>query len=147
MAETYATISYGYDNEVFKSEDDMSEALNHMDKMIKDDIFDHVRFVFNIPEGIENPEATINYLKERYKSNDQIKVVIEHGYIEEKRKREKEQIDEVDKKFSFVLDKNLSLEDKVSYFISITVDKDISVEDVSFYLYTPLNEILEQTIK
>lgn len=147
MAETYATISYGYDNEVFKSEDDMTEALNHMDKMIKDNIFDHVRFVFNIPEEIENPEATINYLKERYKSNDQIKVVIEHGYIEEKRKREKEQIDEVDKKFSFVLDKNLSLEDKVSYFISITVDKDISVEDVSFYLYTPLNEILEQTIK
>lgn len=147
LAQTYTTIQYGYDSKIFKDENDMLEALNHMDKLLNDDVFDHVRFMFNIPQDIENPEATVNYLKERYHTNEKVKVDIVHGYIEEKRKQQKEQIDEENEKFNFISDNNLPLEDKVNRFIIITSNKDIPIEQISLYLYKPLKEILELTLE
>ena len=146
LAQTYTTIQYGYDSKIFKNEDDMRDALNHMDKLLQEDVFDHVRFMFNIPQDIDNPEATVNYLKERYHTNDKVKVDIIHGYIEEKRKQQKEKIDEDNEKLSFISDENLALEDKCSRFIAVTANKDIPIERVALCLYKSLKEILEITL-
>ena len=146
MAESYTTISYGYKDIIYDNQDNMNEALNHIDKLLKDDVFDHVRFVFNIPDDAENPEATINYLKERYKTNDKVKLDITHGYIETKRELQKQKIQEDNDKYYFITDESLPLEDKVSHFITITYDKDISVEDTSLCLYKPLQEIIDITM-
>lgn len=144
MATIYKTISYGYDNKIFQSEDELQSTLNSVDNMIDKKIFNHVRFMFNIPNNIENPEATINYLKERYKFKDKVKVEIVHGYTEERKKRQKEEIDSKHKKYIFLFDKSLPLEEKVSRFISIEYDKNISSDIVSKYMYQPLNEILDE---
>ena len=142
MADSYKTISFGYENKIFKDESEMQNSLNEMDALISRDVYNHVRFVFNIPNTIENPEATMNYLKERYKFKDKIKLEIVHGYIEEKRKQQKEQVKTDNEKYSFIFDKNLELEDKISRFISIEYNKDISIENISNYIYKPLNEII-----
>ena len=146
LAQTYTTIQYGYDSNIFKDEKDMQEALNRMDDLLKNDVFDHVRFMFNIPQEIENPESTVNYLKERYHSNDKVKVDIVHGYIEEKRRQQKEKIDDSNNKLSFISDNNIELEDKISRFISVTKNKDIPTDKVALCIYKPLKEIMDVTI-
>ena len=142
MADGYKTISFGYDNKVFESEDNMNESLASIEKLIERDVYDNVRFVFNIPSDVENPESTMNYLKERFKYNNNIKVEIVHGYIEEKRKQQKEQVKTDNEKYSFIFDKNLEIEDKISRFITLEYDKNIPTDNISNYIYKSLNEIL-----
>ena len=142
MADSYKTISFGYENKVFQSEEDLNNSLSSVEKLIERDVYNNVRFVFNIPSNIENPESTMNYLKERFKYNENIKVEIVHGYIEEKRKQQKEQVKTDNEKYSFIFDKNLELEDKISRFISLEYDKNIPTDNISNYIYKSLNEIL-----
>lgn len=144
MCDIYKTISFGYQNKVFDSMNNMEKELDKIDKLIKGKLFDHVRFEFNIPESQENPESIMNYINERYKFNDNVKTEIVHGYIENKKKKQKEEIQKKNDKYSFIFDKNMSLEDKTSYFINIEYSRDISPDKISMYLYKPLNEILSE---
>lgn len=142
MAEKYATLSYGYDNKIFKDEDAMQESIESIDKLISRDVYEHVKFVFNVPSSVKNPEATINFLKEKFKTNDKVKVEITHGYIEEKKRQQKEQLELDNTKYGFIFNKSMSLEDKVHQFITVEYNKELDVKKISDYLYKPLMEIL-----
>lgn len=142
LAKDYKTIRIGYNNEVFTNEDKLKESIDGFNNMIKREAYDNIRVVFNIPSNIEHPESTINYIKETLKKSDNIKVEIVNGYIDEKRKIQKEKVNETNQLYSFIFDKNLPLEDKTSKFISITYNKEISNNDIKKYLYQPLNEII-----
>lgn len=144
MADAYKTVSFGYENDIFKNETDLQDTLSGLDQMLVREPYRHMRFVFNIPTNVENPEATINYIKERYKYNEHIKVEITNGYVEEKRKAKKEKVQEDNDKYIFIFDKNSPLEDKVSKFLEIKFDKNITTKRISSYLYKTLNEILEE---
>ena len=85
----------------------------------------------------------MNFLKERFKQNDNVKIEIVHGYMEERKKRHQEEIEESNQKYAFIYDKNLSLEDKTSRFLSVEYSKELSIEETAKYLYKPLLEILE----
>jgi hypothetical protein len=121
----------------------MEATLNKVDDLINKDAFDHVRFIFNIPTEIENPEATINYIKERYKYNDQIKLEITHGYIEKKRQAKKEKIESENEKYNFIFDKSQALEDVISRFIEIEYNRSIPSLEVKKYLLEPLTELID----
>lgn len=144
MAPVYKTISFGYDNKVFESHDDMEKSLNRIDDIFKDNILDHVRFVFNIPSNYEDPEFLILYLKERYKFSNNVKLEITNGYIDMKRKQQKEEVKKENDKYSFIFDRSMSLEDKTSYFIKIEYNRDIPSDIISDYLYKPLEDILKE---
>ena len=120
----------------------LHQELDRVDHLIKTDAFDHVRFEVNIPETQENPEFVIDYLKERYKFNKNIKVNIVNGYIEAKKKQQKEKIKEDNDKYDFIFEKDISLQDKTSHFISIEYNRDISPDHIENYLTKPLNDIL-----
>lgn len=147
MAPLYRTISYGYDNKIFQNEDQMIKTLDHMDELIDTGSLDDVRFMFNIPTTIENPEATINYIKERYKFNDHVKVEITHGYIEEKRKQQKEKVDADNDKYGFIYEKTMDLENTYAHFIAIEYDRNIPTDDIQLYMNAPLQEILNKKNK
>ena len=121
----------------------MNKALGRIESMIDNKTFDHVRFVFNIPKDCDNPESKVNFLKEKYKFNDSIKVEITHGYVEEKKKQQKEKLKEENKLYKFISDKDMALEDKVSQFIEIEYHKSIPSKNIQNYLYLPLKEVLE----
>lgn len=144
MAPVYKTISFGYENKVFESHDDMEKSLNRIDDIFKDNILDHVRFVFNIPSDYEDPEFLMLYLKERYKFTNNVKLEITNGYIDMKRKQQKEEVKKENDKYSFIFDRSMSLEDKTSYFIKIEYNRDIPSDIISDYLYKPLEDILKE---
>lgn len=143
LAKLYKTISFGYSDKMFQSMEELDKKLNNLQNVINADVFDHVKFRFNIPENCENPESYINYINERYKYDDRIKVEISHGYIESKKKREKEAIKENNDKYSMIFDKSIPIEEKVSYFISVEYNKDISRDSIDSYLHRSLEDILK----
>lgn len=142
MAPKFVTIGYGYDSDVFKNTENMDAALSHIDKLVKDKVFDNVRVEFNIPSDIENPESTINYIKNRYKFNDKFKVHIVHGYIDDKKEQQNEKLKEEFKKYSFIDDKSLSLGDKVARFIRLEYSKEVPLDDIEDILYKAFNDII-----
>ena len=142
LAKMYKTISFGYKDKIFDNVDTLHQELDRVDHLIKTDAFDHVRFEVNIPETQENPEFVIDYLKERYKFNKNIKVNIVNGYIEAKKKQQKEKIKEDNDKYDFIFEKDISLQDKTSHFISIEYNRDITPDHIENYLTKPLNDIL-----
>ena len=143
-AENYTTIRYGYSSPVFQSVENMEKKLSDIDKIVDMHVLDHVRFQFNIPADSEKPEFIMNYLKERYKFNDKIKVGFEHGYVEEKKKQKKEKIKEENAKYAFIFDNNIPFVNKVVQFIHIEYDRDLKTNTVDRYLNIPLNEIIEK---
>ena len=143
FAKEYKTISFGYSDKIFKSVENLDAKLNMLQNVIQSDSYEHVKFRFNIPEDCENPESFITYINERFKHDEHVKVEISHGYIESKKKREKETIKEDNQKYSMIFDKNIPIEDKISYFISVEYNKSISRESVDLYLNKPLDEILK----
>lgn len=144
VATVYATMRYGYKNNIFKDMDSLDKEMKKIEKLIKTDTMDHMRFQFNIPPNAEKPEFMIEHIQKRFKFDDNIKIEFENGYIEEKKKKQAEEIKQENDKYAFIFDKDMKFENKVAYFISIEYDKKIEVEHVSDYLYKPLNEILSQ---
>ena len=144
LAKEYKTYTFGYNDNVFTNIETLDKRLtNWIQNIQKSDAYEHVKFRFNIPETCENPESYISYLNERFKYDDHIKVEITHGYIESKKKREKQKIQEGNNKYSILFDKSYPIEDKVSYFISIEYAKELSKEKVDMYLHQPLDSILK----
>lgn len=142
LAPIYRTMRYGYKNNLFKDMDSLEKGMTGIEKMIKNDVMDHMRFMFNIPTEAENPEFMMEYIQKRFKFDENIKIEFENGYIKEKKKKQSEKIKEENDKYAFIFDKNMKFENKVAYFISIEYDKKINIENISNYLYKPLNEIL-----
>ena len=147
MADTYQTIRFGYENKIFSSQDELDKKLSTVDDMIKNQVFDHVRFEFNLPEDIEQPESVINYVNERYRLNNKVKVNFVHGYIDKKKQKQKDEIAKETSKYEFIFDKEMELEHKTSLFIQIEYEKTIPPERVGLYLYKPLNVILKELEK
>lgn len=145
LAEVYRTINYGFNSEVFTSEEKLVEAFNMIDGILSNNILNHVKCVFNIPDTVENPEGILNTIKEHYRFKDNIKTDIVHGYIDKRREQQKEQIDTENLKYNFIEDENMPLEEQCSRFISIEYNQDLSTDTISLYLYNSLNDILAKT--
>ena len=143
LAETYVTINFGYNSEVFKSEDNLQRELDKCDNFIKTDAIDHIRFQLNIPIDNDHPEAIMNYVKERYKYNKSVKVNVVNGYIEEKKEQAKKEISEENKKYSFIYDET-PIENKISYYIVIEKDKNIDPDTIYIYLNCSVEEIISK---
>lgn len=144
MAEVFKTISFGYDNNIFKDINVMNDKLAHIENMINDGIFDKVRFEFNIPTTADNPEYLMKIIKDKYRFNNDVKLNIVHGYNDEKKKKNKEEIEKWNIENAPIFDKNKSIEDKVSFFIRLEFKREIKPERVNLYLNYPLSEILER---
>lgn len=142
QAQTFVTIGYGYESDIYSDIDKMDQALNHADNLIKDKVFDHVRFMFSIPASVENPESTVNYLKERYKFDDKVKLQIVHGYIENRKEEKKKEIERDNAVFVFIYDKNVAIDEKVQRFIYIKNGRDILRDYIKVYLSNPVQEII-----
>ena len=144
MAEVFKTISFGYDNNIFKDINVMNDKLAHIENMINDGVFDKVTFEFNIPTTADNPEYLMKIIKDKYRFNNDVKLNIVHGYNDEKKKKNKEEIEKWNIENAPIFDKNKSIEDKVSFFIRLEFKREIKPERVNLYLNYPLSEILER---
>lgn len=135
LAKKYITYTYGYTNSILNNQDDMIKELDKLDKLNELNENDYVRYIFNIPENHPNPEFVTNVLNERYKYNENVKLKITNGYVEKKKKINKEKLHDALSEYPMIFDKSFSLEDKVVYFIKKKMDKDISVENAKKHLY------------
>lgn len=143
LAQKYVTFSYGYDNQVFKDLNTIESELDRVDSLLKDNTYDHIRYEFNIPEDHDNPEAYMNYLKERYKFNDKIKVNIVNGYVEAKREKSKENIKKRQDRYGFIRDKEVPMPEKVSLYLDASYNTNVKPERVAMYMDNDVNKIID----
>ena len=135
LAPKYVKFTYGYKDKAMNSDNDLIEELEKKDKLVKAKGIDYVMYVFNIPENHPNPESIITILNERYRFNKSTKVQVVNGYIEKKKKINKEKLNETIQKYPVVFDKNSKMEEKIVFFIKVKNDKDIELDVVKKHLY------------
>lgn len=146
FAPTYTTVGFGYNDTIFSSTEEMQKKMDHFESLVKSEQFDHLKLEFNIPENCENPEYYIEFLKERFKDNTDIKVNITNGYIEKRRQEDKKSVDADYEKYAPLFDPNKELEDQISFFIDVEYHKEIPPKLTSLYLYHTLTDILNADI-
>lgn len=143
LADEYKTVRFGYDNDIFKSEDRLKEKIDEVENIINRNPYKHMKVVFNIPKDNDNPEAIINYISERLKYKDNfIKSEFTNGYIEERNKIKKENYDKESKEYSFIFE-DIPIEDKVHLFIKSKYEKDIPANIISDYLFKSFDDLIK----
>ena len=101
------------------------------------DVYDKIRCMVNIPLTIENPGYYVTMFTERFRHNQKIKVEFTNGYVEEKKKINKEELQEVTDHYHFVLE-DLEIKDKISKFVELKLNREIPADKVKTYLDEPL---------
>ena len=134
LAKTYKTISYGYDNKIFTSQNEFIREMDSINFMVDSKKYDNVRVMLNIPEAQENAEFMIGYVKNKFSNKDNIKTDITNGFIDKKREVDKEEITKIVNEYDFVFSK-MPIEDKVHQFIKIKNERDIPIDNIKKYLY------------
>ena len=130
-------VQFGY------YEENLMKEINSIQKRKEVTGIDYLRLVFNIPEDYENSEFMINLLNEKFKFSDDIKIEVVNGYIEKKRQANKEQVKEIFKNYDIIFEKDIPLENKISYFIKEKNEKEIIPENVKKYLSFKAIELLK----
>lgn len=141
LADSYTTISYDAGNPIFKNIDHIETAVAHAKKVIESEGIDHVRFQFQIPSSVENPEFLSRMIQDEFKFNDQVRINFSNN---QKQKKPKEKEEKEKHTYDFIFDKNIKFENKTAHFIEIEYNKTIPVKRVASYLYDPLQEIIEK---
>ena len=100
-----------------------------------------MRFQFQIPSSVENPEFLSRMIQDEFKFNDQVHINFSNI---QKQKKPKEKEEKEKHTYDFIFDRNIKFENKTAHFIEIEYNKTIPVKRVASYLYDPLQEIIEK---
>ena len=130
----YITIAYSYKDSVFKSVEDMHSCVKAILKRIEKVKIDHLKVLFNIPVGYENPEGLIKFFKEAFEKYPFIKLEFSNGYVEHERTRKKTSLKDIPEEFRIILDKNVPEEDKVQLFLKLRREVEMPLETIRKYL-------------
>lgn len=141
LAQSYKTISFGYQSDIFQDENQLEEEFNQINALLDKNILDHVRFEINLPTNIENPEATIQHIKEKLKHKEKIKINIVNGYINEKKEQQKKEIQQENETYGFLFE-SLPIEEKIERFIAIEYHKELSKEKINQYFMNEIQTLL-----
>lgn len=136
MAEKYETLTYGYENNIFKSTESLETELKKIENLVSNGLMDNCRLILNIPEDYENPEGLIKFISERVKDHKNIKIKVTNGYIVKSQKINEEYLDETKKKYNFIFDKSMPIKDILHQYILIKFEKDIPSDIIDWHLKT-----------
>lgn len=136
MAESFNTISYGYDSKIFNDIDTMNQELDKIEKFVKNGIMNNIRIILNIPDDYENPEGLIKMMGERFKNHPSVKTKITNGYVSKSHKINKEYLNESVKKYGFIFDKNMPIAEQAHLFIKEKYEKEIDSKRIEWHLTT-----------
>lgn len=140
MCETYTTISFEYKKLI--DSDAMYETLKTADELLKNKVYNNVRFMFNIPEDAVNPEYMIEVIRNKYNNMKNIKCEVTNGYIKKETKRKKSAFRESYEHFKYIFDKSLDTADKIHRFISVEYHYDMDREKIKKYLNDPIDKLI-----
>lgn len=136
MADKFITFNYGYESPIFKSEERMENELHKIEKFINNDVLSHVRLIMTVPEEYPNAEGLLVSLSERFKNSKGIKIKVVNGYVSKKQKINKEYLDSVKQKYSFIFDKNMPIAEQAENFIHTKFEIELSSERIDLHLKT-----------
>lgn len=128
---TYISFIYGYKDSVFASPEDMDKTATKILKLQKKKKIDYLRVVFNIPVGYEDPEGLMNFFKERFKDNKNIKLKFCNGYVENEKELKHVEFSELSEESKILLDKNIPKEDKVNYFLKVRKNVEMTTDRIA----------------
>ena len=131
---TYISFIYGYKDKVYTSSEEMENTAKDIIQKKKKRKIDHLRVVFNIPVGYENPEGFMDFFKERFKEYKDIKLVFANGYVENERQLRNVEFSELSEDSKVLLDKNIPKEEKIAYFLKIRKGIEMPIEKIRKYL-------------
>ena len=141
----YITKAYAYDDNIFKDENLLMKEMDTLIKNKKKYNIDKLRIILNIPEDCEIAEFIMDFISNKFRLRDDIKVEIVNGYIRNKKLANKEVVEDVFKKFAFMFDNSLDVEDKISQYMKVVYNKDISSEKIKLYLSsTDITSLIEE---
>lgn len=133
LAERYITNSYNTNDDIFTSQENLVKECNKAEIMIKNDLTDYLRMIINIPDRFSNYTLYTDFLKERFSSNNKIKVIINSKGIKQDEEDDQVELDMIDDKYSYLFD-DTAIEEQIRLFILNEYNSNIDRDKVKFYL-------------
>ena len=142
-APKYKTYSFGYDHEMFTSDEMLENYLKTLTRLANSEDYKKIKYIFNIPENYSNPEFFINSMRENFRNEPKVTCEFVNGYVTKKKHTEEKVLEEIETKYDYLLNRNLSVPDVLSNYIEDTNGKKIEGEKIATYLNTDIMKLIE----
>ena len=142
-APKYKTYSFGYDHEIFSSDEMFDNYLKSLRNLVTSTDCVKVKFIFNIPEDYSNPEFFMNSMRENFRNENKVNCEFVNGYVAKKKSTDEKVLTEIVDKYDYLLNRNLSVGDVLHTYIKDLNGKDIDGEKINTYLNTDVMKLIE----
>lgn len=142
-APKYKTYTFGYEHEIFSSDDMVDNYLKSLRNLVNTNDFKKVKFVFNIPEDYSNPEFFMNSMRENFRDYPTVQCDFVNGYITKKKSTDEKVLSEIVDKYDYLLNRNLSVGEVLNTYIKDKNGKEITGDKITTYLNTDVMKLIE----
>lgn len=142
-APKYKTYTFGYEHEIFSSDDMIDNYLKSLRNLVNTNDFKKVKFVFNIPEDYSNPEFFMNSMRENFRDYPTVQCDFVNGYIAKKKSTDEKVLTEIVDKYDYLLNRNLSVGEVLNTYIKDKNGKEITGDKITTYLNTDVMKLIE----
>ena len=142
-APKYKTYSFGYEHEIFSSEEMLDNYLKSLRNLVNTSDCAKIRFMFNIPEDYSNPEFFMNSMRENFRNDNRVNCEFVNGYVAKKKSTDEKVLHEIVDKYDYLLNRNLSVGDVLHTYIKDLNGREIDGEKINTYLNTNVMKLIE----
>ncbi len=142
-APKFKTHIFGYDHEIFSSEEMLENHLKTLRNLIENSNNKSTRLIFNIPEDYPNPEFFINTMRENFRNLNGVHCDFVNGYISKKKQTDESALKDILFKYDYILNKNLSVGEVLNTYIKDLNGKELGGEQIDMYLHTDVMKLIE----
>lgn len=136
LRQKYLTMRIGKDNPIYKM--DMEKVIKTLGNFDSDLEYDNLRIILNLPDEYENQKLLTDTINLAFKTHRNVKIMFKSLSKEQQEDKANEKINLLKEVYSYLFDKSLSYEEKISKYIKTRYGKDIDTEIVRDLLYSDL---------
>ena len=135
LARRYKELLYDKNSIIYTSYDKFMEEIEEIDKVIRAHDYDFIKLSLEVPENCSFSQFISKFVKEKYNFNRYVRINIKDVGSSKRIEAEQEEIENSMKEYSYIFDKNIPIEEKISRFVKNKMNVNVPINKTKQILY------------